>query len=195
LTDGRAVLVSGNVIWIAWPVVAALTVWCQVRRRARWPQMLAAVALVGYAWWICSVAFFPFPGAQTAAGLRSAGLPWVNLVPIRELVRHLPLLPARQIVRQFGGNVLLFVPFTFFGPIFWPRLRSWRWPLAVGLGGSLAIEVLQLALSGVAGFPYRQTDIDDVILNTAGAFLGFAVFLVARVAAARSRKPGASLQA
>jgi glycopeptide antibiotics resistance protein len=28
------------------------------------------------------------------------------------------------------------------------------------------------------GHPYRQTDIDDVILNTFSAFLGYAVFVM-----------------
>lgn len=104
----------------------------------------------------------------------------MNLIPLRELFRTLPLLPARQIIREFGGNVLLFVPFTLFGPILWARLRTWWWPLAVGLGGSVAIELIQLALSAFVGYPYRQTDVDDVILNTAGAFLGYAVFSLLR---------------
>lgn len=143
--------------------------------------MLAAVALATYAWWICSVAFFPMPACETVAAMSPGelhALSWVNWVPIRELVHNIPRLPTSQIVREFGGNVLLFVPFTLFGPLVWRRLRDWRWPLAAGLGGSVAIEVIQLVLSGLVGYPYRQTDIDDVILNTFGAFMGYAVFLV-----------------
>ena len=185
-------MVSGSVIWIAWPVVAGTVVYRQVRRSgrrsetagprsARWLRVAAAVALATYALWICSVAFFPLPVGQSAAASAGgfAGRAWVNLVPFREMLRALPQLGAARIVREFGGNILLFVPFTLFGPLLWPRLRTWCWPLAAGVGGSLAIELIQLALSGAVGYPYRQTDVDDVILNTFGAFLGYALLLVA----------------
>lgn len=168
---------------MAWPLVAAAVFYRQRRRHASWPQTAAALALATYAWWICSVAFFPFPLFNVAVAGRAGtlGLHYVNLVPIRELVRHLPRLPWRQVVRQFGGNLLLFVPFTLFGPVFWSRLRRWRWPLVAGLGGSVAIEVPQLVLSLIVGYPYRQTDVDDVIVNTCGAFFGYALFVAARV--------------
>jgi glycopeptide antibiotics resistance protein len=180
-------MIPGSSLWIAWPLVAAPVVLWQMRRRARWPQLLGALALVTYAWWICSVAFFPLPlGDPAAAGAGDfAGRDWVNLVPFRESFRALSRLGAAQIIREFGGNVLLFVPFTLFGPSLWPRLRTWWWPLAAGLGGSLAIELIQFVLSAVIGYPYRQTDVDDVILNTFGAFAGYALFLAARAVGRR----------
>ena len=187
-------MIAGSVIWIAWPVVAGLVVFLQVRRHARWPRMLGAVALSTYAWWICSVAFFPLPVGEAAAASAGefAGRDWVNLVPFRELLRALSQLGAAQIVREFGGNILLLVPFTLLGPLLWSRLRTWRWPLAAGLGGSLAIELIQLALSGVVGYPYRQTDIDDVILNALGAFFGYAVFLAVRALGRRVKRGAAA---
>jgi glycopeptide antibiotics resistance protein len=39
---------------------------------------------------------------------------------------------------------------------------------------SFGIEILQLTISTVVGFPYRVFDVDDVILNTTGAALGWA---------------------
>jgi glycopeptide antibiotics resistance protein len=67
--------------------------------------------------------------------------------------------------------------FTLFGPIVRLRPSVWWWPLAMGLGGSVAIDVTQPGLSTLVGYPYRRTDIDDVILNTAEAFLGYALFI------------------
>jgi glycopeptide antibiotics resistance protein len=187
-------VISGSVIWIAWPVIAGLVVFWQVRRHARWPQILGAVGLATYAWWICSVAFFPLPLGDSAVASAGefAGRDWVNLVPLRELFRALPQLGSAQIVREFGGNILLLVPFTLFGPLLWARLRTWWWPLAAGLGGSVAIELIQLALSGLVGYPYRQTDVDDVILNAFGAFLGYAVFLTVRALARRVTRRAAA---
>jgi glycopeptide antibiotics resistance protein len=186
-------MISGSVIWIAWPVLAAIVVYWQLRRRAGWPRVLAAVALATYALWICSVAFFPLPTRETVASMTPSeldSLRWVNWVPFRELVRTIPRLPASQVVREFGGNLLLFVPFTLFAPVFWRQLRAWRWPLIIGLGGSVAIELIQLGLSALVGYPYRQTDIDDVILNTFSALLGYAVYVIgARLLRVVNRHP------
>jgi glycopeptide antibiotics resistance protein len=179
--NGGALMVQSGIVVFAWPVAAALVVFWQVRRHASVPQVLGAVALATYALWICSVTFFPIPllSAETSPGAGDlVGRPWVNLIPVRDLLNTLPRLTAGQIVREFGGNLLLLVPFTLFAPMLWPRLRSWWWPLAAGLGGSLAIELIQLGLSLAVGYPYRQADVDDVIINTAGAFLGYAVFVL-----------------
>jgi glycopeptide antibiotics resistance protein len=173
-------MISGSVVWIAWPALAAAAVYGQLRLRARWPRVLAAVALATYALWICSVVFFPFPTRLTVASMSPSelhSLSWVNWVPFRELVRNVPRLPASQIVREFGGNMLLFTPFALFGPLLWQRLRTWRWPLIIGVGGSVAIELIQLGLSALVGYPYRQSDVDDVILNTFSAFLGYAAYV------------------
>lgn len=86
-------------------------------------------------------------------------------------------------MRQLGGNLLLFAPFTALLPAFWARCRSWGVALAVGVGGSVFIEAVQLLLSLAVGHPYRSVDVDDVILNTAGAVLGYVLWLLARRAA------------
>lgn len=63
------------------------------------------------------------------------------------------------------GNIVMFLPIGFF-----PRLlfRKWSWwkSLLAGFGASASIELAQL-------FTTRSTDIDDVILNTLGALLGW----------------------
>jgi len=111
----------------------------------------------------------------------------VNLVPLRHFVESFEYLGSRQIVRQHGGNFLLLVPFTLVGPALWPRLRAWKWALAIGLGGSVVIELLQLVANAAVGANYRSVDIDDVILNTIGALVGYALFLGVR-AAVRARR-------
>lgn len=66
-------------------------------------------------------------------------------------------------------NILLFIPFGLLVPILWADLGH---PLALvcsGFGFSLLIELSQL-------LNRRRTDIDDLILNTLGALLGYAVF-------------------
>ncbi len=66
-------------------------------------------------------------------------------------------------------NILLFVPFGFLVPLIWKEYRGvWR---TVLLGGSCSfmIEILQL-------FCNRITDIDDLMMNTLGCFLGYFIW-------------------
>lgn len=69
-----------------------------------------------------------------------------------------------------AANALIFLPVGFFPNLLWRRPRWWK-GLAVGFCASFAIEFLQL-------FVNRSTDVDDLILNTTGAFLGGLIALL-----------------
>lgn len=169
-------LISGNYVWLAWPLVAAVVLVLQLKaHRGLW-RTLGVLLLATHLVWMASVGFFPMPvGEGQGFSLRS-----VNLVPLRSLVDSFDHLGTRQLVRQHGGNFLLLVPFTLIGPALWPRLRAWKWALAIGLGGSVAIELLQLVADAAVGAAYRSVDIDDVIVNTIGALFGYGLFLGVR---------------
>lgn len=178
--------IHGVLACAAWPAVFLLV--CFLGWRGRWGvwRTLGAVVLGTYAIWIASVAFFPlyFGGEELDLGMWHS----FNLVPLRSFVDSLSGGPsARYLVRVHGGNLLLLAPFTLLGAILWPGLRRWWKALLVGLGASLFIELTQLALRTVSDPPYRTVDIDDVILNTIGALLGYGVFTVARAAWDRRR--------
>lgn len=64
-----------------------------------------------------------------------------------------------------AGNIVMFMPIGFFPRLLWRRWGWWKSVLA-GFGVSVTIELAQL-------FTERSTDIDDVILNTLGALLGW----------------------
>ncbi|MCQ2010424.1 VanZ family protein [Sporolactobacillus sp. STSJ-5] len=64
------------------------------------------------------------------------------------------------------GNIMLFLPFGFFLAMRYPQFH-WAHALFMGALFSATIEWVQLFL------PNRMTDIDDVILNTTGAVLGY----------------------
>lgn len=69
-----------------------------------------------------------------------------------------------------AANALIFLPVGFFPNLLWRQPRWWK-GLAVGFCASFAIEFLQL-------FVNRATDVDDLILNTLGAFLGGLIALL-----------------
>lgn len=71
-------------------------------------------------------------------------------------------------------NVIFFMPFGFLLPTLWRRFRSFLPTLCYGLVFSFIIELSQLFV------PYRSTDINDLIMNTLGAVLGWIVFSLLR---------------
>ena len=116
----------------------------------------------------------------------------VNLVPPRTaagIIRDFPGLVIQQLV----GNVVLFVPLGILLPLLSTRCRRFAMTAAVGLSASVGIELVQLALLLTLA-ARRSVDVDDVILNLAGACIGYLVWrgahAFARAIARRSGLPG-----
>ena len=63
-------------------------------------------------------------------------------------------------------NILLFVPLGVILPILWDRFRIQKNTILFGFCTSLAIELLQI-------LTFRATDVNDLITNTLGTYLGF----------------------
>lgn len=98
----------------------------------------------------------------------------LNLIPFRTVLLYLRLLRQTQsayfiqhAVMNLLGNIVMFVPLGFLLPNVWPGLRSpLRFFFAIVLLISL-VELLQLfTLLG-------RCDVDDLLLNVAGAGSGF----------------------
>jgi glycopeptide antibiotics resistance protein len=77
-------------------------------------------------------------------------------------------------LRNSIGNFLMFVPLGLLLPLVDVRFRSFRKLLLAMIALSVTIETLQFFLSFLNN--PRSADIDDVILNTLGACLGFAIY-------------------
>jgi len=82
-------------------------------------------------------------------------------------------------VRNARGNFILFVPLGILLPLVWRRLRFWN-GLLVALAMSVGIELAQYL---TRPWSNRLADVNDVILNVAGACLGLALVCLARLRA------------
>ena len=101
---------------------------------------------------------------------------WMNNVPYE--INLIPLYTIRGIFARGAtgyaivnllGNVLIFAPIGLLPPLLW-RWMDRLWPCcAAGLGLSLLIEIAQL-------FSFRSPDVDDLLLNTLGAAVGYGVW-------------------
>ena len=107
--------------------------------------------------------------------------PLFQPVDLQVQLQTIQLEPFREIFRAVRGpwvmflvvaNVGIFSPVGFFTALLWRRPRWWR-SLLAGFCASFTIELIQFFIG-------RSTDIDDLILNTAGALAGFWVFCLLR---------------
>ncbi|MFJ4317994.1 VanZ family protein [Streptomyces lavendulae] len=98
----------------------------------------------------------------------SAGLVHGNVRPGASIRAYLDAAPVREAAVQLGGNLLLGVPFGVLLPVLLPRTRGL---LRVGLVTAVVMTLVELVQGAlVTG---RAFDVDDVVLNTAGALLGY----------------------
>jgi glycopeptide antibiotics resistance protein len=137
----------------------------------------------------------PAWAVRTAAVAYAAALVVVTLAPIRwraDLARYRinwrpQLVPVWNLVVNLrdgdrvlatlagaAGNVVLFLPLGFLLPMLAPRLGRF-WPtVGAGFVLSAAIELSQVAFPGV-----RRADVNDVLMNTVGAALGYLLYRLA----------------
>ena len=95
----------------------------------------------------------------------------INLIPF---VRLFDYVSKKEMLLNVIGNVALFIPSGIVFPILYRNLNSFWKVLGAGALLSLCIEILQLS------FSRRASDIDDLILNTLGVAIGYAVFALIR---------------
>jgi glycopeptide antibiotics resistance protein len=139
------------------------------RRGVWWIALRTAVAI--YAAVIIGLAFFPFPiPPWTNEGFIQ---PWILPIPFQTILLSIGFGWTSPAARFLIGNVVAFFPLGVFYPLLRPATHTWRRALAVGLAVSLAIETAQVLVSLVIGYPYRQFDVDDLLLNTLGTLLGY----------------------
>jgi len=97
--------------------------------------------------------------------------PRINCIPFRNIIDYEI---RREAVINIIGNICLFIPTGILLPILYRRLDSFRKVLSAGAGLSLVIEIIQLLL------PNSVTDIDDLILNTAGVAIGYGIYMLVK---------------
>lgn len=96
------------------------------------------------------------------------GIPAVQYIRWEPTVNLIPFGDEKNLryFFQVSMNAVMFLPFGFLLPLLWKTCRSWKVTTLAGLLTSALIETIQL-------FCFRLTDVDDLIMNTMGAFLGY----------------------
>ena len=122
----------------------------------------------------------------------------INLIPVINTVNDLKIAFkytaytfAEQTFQNLIGNIMLFIPLG----IFLPVVSSYRYRSLVNVAAfaficSVSIETIQFIERQFE--IYRFVDIDDVILNTLGAILGFVI--INNLVLKNDKRPGRGLR-
>jgi len=96
---------------------------------------------------------------------------------------HIYRISSTQIV----GNFIMLMPLGMYLPILYRKLNNFFVVAAVAFFISFLIEFLQLITS------FRSADVDDILLNTTGACVGFVIFrIVVHMSKSSLSSPGTS---
>ncbi|MFF3023876.1 VanZ family protein [Gottfriedia sp. NPDC057948] len=101
-----------------------------------------------------------FPVATLGIGVSEGGL---NLIPLIKMFNEFSSI--KQFIVNIFGNIILFVPFGFS----LTSVKRSKKVILIGLFLSVSIEVVQFLMT------LRTSDIDDVILNTLGTYIGYKI--------------------
>lgn len=159
------------------------TIYC-IAKRVKLSKALLRLLFIGYIGAVIAITLFPlivsvYPG-QSIPDLG------YNLIPLSGISNTIGTWGAFQDWRGqvpwivLGGNIVMFAPLGIFLPLIFPSTRRLGKLFVTVLLSSCAIELAQLFLGLMAGSLYRCVDIDDVILNTLGGLLGYAIYRLIR---------------
>jgi len=162
-------------------VIAISVIWILVRalfylkhKRVNWKREAQLILVYVCLIVVARYTFFPFDkvegkiqplifNAANAFPLRINIIPFVNLVSYPD---------TRSILLNIIGNTAMFIPIGVIWPIVYKDLNTPVKAIGAGIGFSLCIEILQLP------FYDRVSDIDDLILNTLGFLIGYALYML-----------------
>ena len=101
----------------------------------------------------------------------------INLIPFKEMFRY--EIGSYKFMKNIVGNILLFIPYGFFSSYYLEN-RKIGTNVFICLIATLCIETIQYYIG-------RVFDIDDIILNVLGGFIGCLIYVA--LTAIKSKLP------
>ncbi len=168
-------LLTGELIFTGIWLLARIIIWVR-EKRICWKR--EAMLLLLYINLAVLIRFVFYPFFRAEGHVRPLQIDLNNILPFRiNLIPFVNIMDydvKREAVINIVGNTVMFIPTGIILPILYKELNSFGKVICAGAGISLLIEMLQLLLPG------SVTDIDDLILNTLGVCIGFAIYCITR---------------
>lgn len=171
-----AIAILFAALFIAATGIFLLAVQYHKHGRLSWRRTITSMTVVIYVFGLFSYTMLPLPSTRDA--YCRPGVAETQLVPFRFLEDFGQALQAgeRAFLTSFSlwqvlFNVVLFIPVGILA-VRWARANILTGTL-IGAGLSLVIEATQLTgIWGIYTCAYRVADVDDLMVNTTGAFIG-----------------------
>lgn len=152
-----------------------------------WSRFAVSFSFIFFLMAAYCLVILPLPATRNNCAAHAANAVYYNLQPfmfVKDIMRETPIIwsqPSTWINMIKGRaflqvlfNVLLLMPLGVYIRYFWQKRAFWKHAFVAGFGLSLFFEVTQLTgLYGYFSCPYRLFDVDDLMLNTSGAVIGF----------------------
>lgn len=122
-------------------------------------RTVTVTLLIAYLVGLTRVTLWPSLGTEDPFGVVRTTLSWLNAHSI----------PLSYAGTEFVANIVLFVPFGILVALLLPRRPAWA-VIGLGLATSAVIELAQLLF-----LPDRVADVRDLVANTLGTAVGFAL--------------------
>lgn len=100
---------------------------------------------------------------------------WYNYVPCKTIIDSLQYGINKTVLIQLLGNIIMTIPFGVI-VLLLTKNHSWWKILIISIIFSSSIEAIQLIIGCLINNMYRTVDIDDIILNVIGVYIGYGIF-------------------
>lgn len=167
--EGIAIQILGRDILISLAIVSIILL-INAKRKNERGISLYNIGIILFS--LSMVIIFSLTGISPMSGFHfDIRIDEISLIPFEGMIEMLQGGITTHSVINIVGNIVMFMPIGFLIPLLWDKLNSFKNVVLFGFATSLLIELTQL-------FLIRGTDIDDLILNTVGAVLGYLVFII-----------------
>lgn len=102
---------------------------------------------------------------------------WYNIIPFKTITQTLQYGISTTAIVQIFGNIFMSVPFGVFVMLFLRNPKWWKM-LLFALLLTVGIELSQMIIGLAINNMYRTVDIDDIILNVIGTYLGYGIYKI-----------------
>lgn len=102
---------------------------------------------------------------------------WYNIMPFNTILSYFENGVNTTSIVQLMGNICIAIPYGFSVMLLCKNKKVWKLLLLAPLF-SICIELSQLIIGLSINNMYRLVDIDDIILNTVGALVGYGIYLI-----------------
>ncbi len=134
-------------------------------------KIIILLILIVYAGIVIKLILFKKPHRAVTSHRVHGNFRKANFKPFHTISFYLSGKP-RDPLKNIIGNIILFIPLTILIPLLFEKTQRGSKIILIFLLTSLAFEIIQLFTL------FGSFDVDDLILNTLGGFIGFFIFII-----------------